>query len=98
MWYTSYSGRRKSSVPLHLTAWNGLNFSRSVGNPDSRLEKIRTYLRTMGPRTKREILRDVFNKTDVVIRGWGVYVFTYGVLHGFFRKERKGNVTYWSVV
>lgn len=62
MWYTNWSGSRKSSVPLELTAPNGLNFVKSVGNPNSRLEKVRTYLRTNGPRTKKDILRDVFGK------------------------------------
>ncbi len=118
MWYPIAYGSRRSSVPRHLTAWNGLNFSRSVGNPTSRLERVREYLRVNGPRSKREILRDVFGKTlgktswgwnpvtqrmecknpNVVTSGWGTYLFGYGVRHGFFRKERKGNVTYWSVV
>ena len=47
-----------ASIP---TAPNGLNLRKSVGNPNSRLEKVRTYL-AHGPRTKREILRDVFGK------------------------------------
>jgi len=109
-WYLVSYGHRRSSVPTHLTAWNGLNFSRSVGNPSSRLERVREYLRMNGPRTKREILRDVFGRTldhvtkypnrsrDMVTSGWGTYLFGYGVRHGFFRKERKGNITYWSVV
>ena len=113
-WYPVSYGFRRSSVPTHLTAWNGLNFSRSVGNPSSRLERVREYLRVNGPRTKREILRDVFGKSiveydtylhvwnyglpNVVTRGWGTYLFGYGVRHGFFKKERKGNITYWSVV
>lgn len=53
---------RYSSVPAELTAPNGLNFVRSVGNPNSRLEKVRKYLSDNGPRSKVEILRDVFGK------------------------------------
>lgn len=53
----------RSSAPAHLTAPNGMNFSKSIGNPKSRLERVRSYLRTNGPRSKREILRDVFGKT-----------------------------------
>lgn len=107
----------RSSVPPHLTAPNGLNFSKSVGNPSSRLERVREYLRVNGPRSKREILRDVFGKTvgvprgewmvgkgwvrvtpdTLVTRGWGSYLFQYGVRHGFFTKVRRGNVWYWSV-
>ena len=60
MWYDSWSGR--SSVPPHLTAPNGLNFRKSVGNPNSRLEKVRSYLRVNGPTSKATICREVFNK------------------------------------
>ena len=68
MYYYKY-GHRMSSVPSHLTAPNGLNFSRSVGNPNSRLEKLRQYLSVNGPSTKREILYRVWGKkvTDTYI-------------------------------
>jgi hypothetical protein len=103
---------RYSSAPPELTAPNGMNFVRSVGNPNSRLEKVRKYLSDNGPSSKRDILRNVFGKEvgnlndhwltrrnlGHVSHGWGTYVFVYGVRHGFFRKERKGNITYWSVV
>lgn len=97
MWYPMnlYGHYHHSSRPIHLTAPNGLNFSRSVGNPNSRLERVRKYLRDNGSRTKAEILRDVFNRP--MCRGWGCYLFTYGVIHGFFRKERKGNTVLWSL-
>ena len=100
---------RYSSAPAWLTAPNGLNFSKSVGNPNSRLERVRSYLSTNGPRTKRDILRDVFGKVvdttprhvrDIlngVTYGWGAYLFGYGVRHGFFTKTRKGRTTLWSV-
>lgn len=50
------------------TAPNGLNLSKSVTNPDSRLNRVRSYLHTNGPRTKRDILRDVFGHTIGVNR------------------------------
>lgn len=102
---------RYSSKPAELTAPNGINFTKSVGNPNSRLERVRAYLTVNGPRTKREILRDVFGK-DIgnlrddwmtrrakgnVTHGWGAYLWTYGVRHGFFTKTRKGNVVYWNI-
>jgi hypothetical protein len=100
-------GRRLSSVPSHLTAWNGLNFSRSIHNPNSRLNRLRSYLSVKGEATKREILRDVFGRVldnryiyprpnNVVTSGWGTYLFNYGVRHGFFKKVRRGNMWYWS--
>ena len=101
-------GRSLSSVPRHLTAPNGLNFSRSLNNPKSRLCRVLSYLSVKGEATKGEILRDVFGKTldnttmyphrtkDMVTSGWGTYLFNYGVRHGFFKKVRRGNMWYWS--
>ena len=100
-------GRRRSSVPSHLTAWNGLNFSRSIHNPNSRLNRLRSYLSVKGEATKAEILRDVFGRildnrhtyprpNNTVTSGWGTYLFSYGVRHGFFKKVRRGNKVYWS--
>jgi len=96
-------GRRQSSVFRHLTAPNGLNFSKSVSNPNSRLNRLRSYLSVKGEATKGEILRDVFGKTlgkdwknGHVSSGWGTYLFNYGVRHGFFKKVRRGNQVFWS--
>jgi hypothetical protein len=101
-------GRSLSSVPRHLTAPNGLNFSRSIHNPSSRLNRVRDYLHMKGEATKAEIFRDVFGKVldnttrypnrshDMVTSGWGTYLFNYGVRHGFFKKVRRGNMWYWS--
>lgn len=99
---------RYSSVPAELTGPNGFNFSRSVGDPSSRLERVRVYLRDNGPSTKRAILRDVFGKTvrtgpwqaawpDTVTIGWGGMFWSLGVRHGFFTKTRKGRTVLWSV-
>ena len=98
--YTYGYSRRLSSRPRHLTAANGLNFSQSVGNPTSRLEKVRTYLTVRGEATKVDILRNVFGKTvgpNGITRGWGSFLFQYGVRHGFFTKVRRGNTVYWSL-
>lgn len=90
----------------YVTAPNGMNFRRSVGNPTSRLERIRTYLRTCGRATKRDILRNVFGKEirsgrfafdGLVSSGWASYVFTYGNHAGLLVKERVGNNVYWNV-
>lgn len=93
-----------------LVAPNGLDFSKSVGNPFSRLERVRSYLERNGPSTKRDILKYVFNKTiplpgveysrynkRVVTSGWGAYLFGYGYKHGFFTKTRAGNTVYWDI-
>lgn len=93
-----------------MVAPNGMDFSKSVGNPFSRLERVRTFLRQNGPSTKRDILKVVFNKTipipgkeyaygngRLVTNGWGAYLFGYGVRHGYFTHERKGRSVLWSV-
>jgi len=112
MWYTYGYINRRSSVPSHLTAPNGLNFSKSGANPNSRLNRVRDYLIKNGPKSKRDILRDVFGKTldssdrywqrqqtnpTVVNRGWNSTFFRMAIHHGFLKKVRVGNVTMWSV-
>ncbi len=93
--------RPKNYAPC-CYAPNGLNLSKSIGNPNSRFEKIRQYLRINGPTTKKDILYYVFGKTvgpfgpGVVTIGWGSYVFGLGVKYGYFRKEQKNGTTYWS--
>ena len=64
-----------------IHAPNGLNLNKSIGNPTSRFEKIREYLRVNGPSTKKDIL---------------YYVFGLGAKYGYFRKEQKNGTTYWS--
>ena len=83
-----------------FTAQNGLNFNRSIGNQDSRLEMVRDYLTVCGPATKREILRDVFDKKvspDGVTKDWGSTLFQTAVHHGLFSKVRRGNRVFWSI-
>lgn len=85
-----------------MTAINGMNFSRSIHDTNSRLHRVLEYLRMNGPCTKRDILRDVFGFNDSEltpskVRGWGSLLFSLGVHHGYFAKERRGRITYWSV-
>lgn len=104
-WY-GHRQNLASRLPPELTAPNGMNFTRSVGKSTSNLERVRTYLRTNGPRRMQDILRDVFGKTivptghwagpDMVGRGWNSYMFALAVKHGYLRKERKGNAVWWS--
>jgi len=95
-----------SSMHWSLTAPNGMNFTKSVGNPKSRLERVRSYLWLYGSATKRQILADVFDRTIVeyssvmkreVTRGWASYVFTYGIRQGFFQKHRIGNEVFYAL-
>ncbi len=49
--------------PRLYYAPNGMNFSRSINNPKSRLHRVFSYLQLNGEATKREIHEDVFGKT-----------------------------------
>ena len=92
-----YRSPKYSSRPSYITAPNGMNFSRSVTNPNSRLSRVRDYLHLKGEATKAEIFRDVFGKDiKVVSTGWGCYLFSLGVRQGFFKKVRRGNQVFWS--
>lgn len=99
--YGSYwHNPRRTSRPAHVTAPNGLNFVRSEGNPNSRLERVKAYLRTNGPSTKRAILHDVFGKVNpdsTTVRGWGSQLFQYATIQGHLTHERKGKTVLWSV-
>jgi hypothetical protein len=86
----------------YLTACNGMTFSRSVNNPNSRLNRVRKYLHEVGSATKREILRDVFGFKEedlnpTTVRGWGSIFFGLGVRHKYFTNTRVGRTTYWSL-
>ena len=54
--------RQYSSRPASLTSPNGLNFTKSVGNATSRLERLRTFLFQNGEMTKTEIITKLFGK------------------------------------
>jgi hypothetical protein len=79
------------------TAPNGLNLTRSVHNPASRLNKVRTYLWNRGPSTKRAILQDVFGVTGPDIRGYHCYLFAAGRANGYFTAARKGRTVLWDI-
>lgn len=83
-----------------LSGPNGLNFSKSVGVPTSRLERVRSYLRTVGPSTKRDILRDVFGFATLdesTVRGWGSTLFSLGVKCGHLTHSRVDGKVVWSL-
>lgn len=91
---------RKGRYPM--TAINGMNFSKSVDNPNSRLNRVRKYLHEVGSATKREILRDVFGfkdeeLTNDTVRGWGSMFFCLGVHHKYFTNSRNGREVRWSL-
>jgi len=97
-------GRSLSSRPSHLTAPNGLNLSRSIHNPKSRLRRMLDYLSVKGEATKVDIITECFGKTigrdfrgGDVTRGWATYLFTLAVRNGYVKMVRRGNRVFYSV-
>lgn len=85
---------------------NGLNFNKSVANPNSKLAKVIRYLRDNGPASKKVILRDVCDVevsdkwvygTNKVTRGWGATFFALAVKTNFINKTRIGSRVVYSV-
>lgn len=97
----------RSTNPYGYVAHNGINFRYSVKNPTSRLARLIAYLRDNGPKSKEDILRDVFNREigqwtlntpNFTSRGWGAYLFTGSVVVGFITKTRvNGNHVLYSL-
>ena len=77
--------------------YNGMNLSKSITNPNSNFRKIADYLSLMGEASRRDIFRDVFNKTYEGNRGWNCNVFSLGVKYGYFKMVRRGNRVFYSV-
>lgn len=96
-----------------VVAFNGLNLSKSVNRPNSRLNRVRDYLYVFGPSTKERILRDVFGKILVrggqgnynpngpqvnVTSGWSSQFWTIAVNQGFLRRVRTGRTVKYHLV
>jgi hypothetical protein len=69
---------------------NGLNFSQCIHNPESRIARIVRYINKNGHApTRRELIVNALGKQNAG-RGWGTYVFGYGIKNGFLTKQRVG--------
>lgn len=79
-----------------VRAGNGMDLSRSVMNPKSRLNKVLAYLRQYGPRTRDQILDDVFDRKGR--KGYAAAFFTLMQNYGYIRKVRVGNRVTYEVV
>jgi hypothetical protein len=76
---------------------NGLNFSKSITNPNSVIARILIGLTFEGPRTKKYILRRILGKTlDLrTARGYFSYYFAEGRERGLLRYDAKTQT--WSL-
>jgi hypothetical protein len=87
---------------------NGMNFTKSVKNPNSRIARLVRYLNENGPTSKRKILAELFDRemrdntpyvpnSNTVTRGWGWYMWSLGLHYDIIRKTRVGNRVLYSV-
>lgn len=85
--------------PYGFQKHNGLNFVRSVKNPNSRLAKVIEYLRICGPSSRRAIAVNALGMSDTVAspRGWNAYVFSGAVTAGFIEKVRSGRRVFYKL-
>jgi len=71
---------------------NGLDFSRSIHNPDSNLVKVVQYVRSCEtPVSRRNILAQVFGIRGARVSGWGTLLFSGMIKAGFLEKYGRGN-------
>lgn len=89
-----FRNSQNSVAPFGHIAPNGLNFTRCIHNPDSRIARIVRFISEMEKighqPTRRELVRLALGKQNAS-RGWGTYVFGYGIKNGFLTKQRVGN-------
>jgi hypothetical protein len=91
---------RRTNRPFGFIKHNGLNLAKSPSNPKSRLRRITFYLYVNGPRTRAQILQDVFginSQNTSSVRGWGAYIFSAATEAGFVTQTRKGRTVMYDV-
>jgi hypothetical protein len=79
---------------------NGLNFSQCIHNPNSRIARIVRYITEANKNghnpTRSELVSNALGKQNAS-RGWGPYVFGYGIKNNFLTKERIGNTVVYGL-
>ena len=108
--YLKRQKEKKARAPFGKWESNGLNFSKSLTNPNSRLARVVNFIREKGtPQTRHTLNVLVFGlyprpdgylnpKTKQrVTRGWGAYLFSLAVKTNILKKTRKGNEWYYSL-
>ena len=97
--------KSRMHIEKYMRAPNGMNFSKSVKNPNSNLRKVLSYLAVNGPRSKSEILQNVFGRVyewrpgyRQVKRGWGSSMFGLARRCGFLTCYRESpGVVKWKI-
>jgi len=86
------------NTPFGFQMFNGLNFSKSVSNPNSRLAKMVNYVRQNGPSTREDIGRNALGFRFVHwARNWNSYGFSGAVQGEFLIRTRVGRKVYYNL-
>jgi len=84
------------TTPFNYKHRNGLDFSKSINDPGSRLARVIRYLRSSPvPVSRKTILRDVFGikVNGDKNRSWSTQFFSGMVYAGMIEKYGRGNAT-----
>ena len=88
---------RRPNRPFGFIKHNGLNFVKSPTDPSSRLRRLTFYLYVNGPKTKAQILTELFKVEVESQRGWGAPFFNAAVRSGFITMTRVGRSPVYDV-
>lgn len=93
--YPYFPGNMNPTAPFGFkNYYNGLDFSRSIDNPNSRLVRVVRFVRMCEtPVFRSTILNNVFADRKSRNRGWGSIFFAGAVKAGFLDKVGRGNRT-----
>jgi len=70
---------REKRAPYGVSALNGLNFKKSLSDPNSRLARTVNYIRKNGPTGRRKINLMLGMNPKITSRGWGTFFLTTAV-------------------
>lgn len=91
---TKYIPNMNAAAPFGFKhTYNGLDFSKSVTNRDSRLCRVVRYVRDdcVTPVSRKHILFALFPNRKSQSRGWGTTFFAGMIKAGFLDKVGSGN-------
>jgi hypothetical protein len=92
----------KNTQPFGFQMHNGLNLSKSVSNPKSRLARMVNYIRQNGECTRAELaMKALGSRFDATYhreqRGWNGYAFSGAIRGGFLVTNRVGNEVFYML-
>jgi hypothetical protein len=91
----SVNGSR--NAPYGVQMHNGLNLSKSVNDPKSRLARVVNHIRTHGPSRRSDLNKMLGMGIVESPRGWGWYLYVAAIHAGFIVKTRKGRRVFYSL-